>query len=49
MCRGRYGLVGEQIGDGWADVGLVGDQEGCVEVDMGWLGNRLEMDGQMWG
>ena len=40
MCRGRYGLIWEQIGDGWADVGLVGGQVGDGQAYFGLDGGQ---------
>ena len=43
------GLVGEQIGDGQADVELVGGQVEDRQADFWLVHKQIEMDRQVWG
>ena len=42
------GLVGQQVGDGQADVGLVGGQVGDGQADFWLVCKQIEMDRQVW-
>ena len=42
------GLVGQQVGDGQADVGLVGEKVGDGQADFWLVLKQIEMDRQIW-
>ena len=45
----EMGLVGEQIGDGWADTEIDGQQIGMDRQMLNKLGNKYEISRQLWG